>query len=97
MKGGHFAYILECSDGTYYTGYTNDLEKRVKTHNEGKGGKYTRVRTPVKLVHFEEFDSKNEAMSREYAIKQLSRKEKEKLINSATGGETAWNNIRSRE
>ena len=76
----NYTYILECVDGTYYCGWTNDLEKRVATHNEGKGGKYTRARLPVKLVYHEEFDTKEEAMSREWHIKHLSRKEKEKLI-----------------
>ncbi len=76
----NYTYILECADGTYYCGWTNDLEKRVKAHNEGKGGKYTRARLPVKLVYNEEFDTKEEAMSREWHIKQLSRREKEKLI-----------------
>lgn len=76
----NYTYILECADGTYYCGWTNDLEKRVKVHNEGKGGKYTRARLPVKLVYNEEFDTKEEAMSREWQIKQLSRREKEKLI-----------------
>ncbi len=85
MEEKHFAYILECADGSYYTGYTNDLEKRVATHNAGKGGKYTRARLPVNLVYHECFDTKNEAMSREWAIKQLSRKEKENLVK---GGKT---------
>ncbi|SFB22790.1 putative endonuclease [Acetitomaculum ruminis DSM 5522] len=76
----NYTYILECFDGTYYTGWTNDLVKRVKTHNSGQGGKYTRSRLPVKLVYFECFETKKEAMSREYHIKKLSRKEKEKLI-----------------
>ncbi|SCY48680.1 GIY-YIG nuclease family protein [Butyrivibrio sp. INlla14] len=76
----NYTYILECADGTYYCGWTNDLEKRVKVHNEGKGGKYTRARLPVKLVYHEEFDTKEEAMSREWHIKQLSRRGKEKLI-----------------
>ena len=76
----NYTYILECADGTYYCGWTNDLEKRVKAHNEGKGGKYTRARLPVKLVYNEEFNTKEEAMSREWHIKQLSRREKEKLI-----------------
>ncbi len=80
MEEKHYAYILECADGTYYTGYTNNLEKRLETHNAGKGGKYTRTRIPVKLVYTEEFATKSEAMSREWAIKQLTRKEKEKLV-----------------
>ncbi len=78
----NYTYILQCADGTYYCGWTNDLDKRVVTHNEGKGGKYTRARLPVKLVYFEEFETKEEAMSREWHIKQLSRAQKEKLIDS---------------
>lgn len=73
-------YILRCSDGTLYTGWTNDIERRLKAHNEGKGAKYTKGRGPVELVHLEEFETKEEAMSREYAIKHMSRAEKEKLI-----------------
>lgn len=76
----NYVYILECSDKTYYTGWTKDLEKRINTHNNGKGAKYTRGRRPVKLIYFENFNDKVEAMKREYEIKQMSRKEKEKLI-----------------
>ena len=76
----NYTYILECADGTYYCGWTNDLEKRVKVHNEGKGGKYTRARLPVKLVYHEEFETKEEAQSREWHIKQLSRAQKKSLI-----------------
>ena len=75
----HYAYILECADKTYYCGYTNDLEKRIETHNSGKGAKYTRGRLPVKLAYYEEFDTKEEAMSREWQLKQLSRSEKQAL------------------
>lgn len=75
-----FTYIVECSDGTFYTGWTNNLEKRIADHNSGKGAKYTSPRTPVKLVYYEEFETKQEAMSREYQIKQLTRVAKEKLI-----------------
>lgn len=78
----NYTYILLCSDGTFYTGWTNDLERRLKAHNSGKGGKYTRVRLPVELVYFEEFEDKIEAQKREYAIKQLKRSEKEALVNS---------------
>lgn len=78
--GKHFIYILECSDGTLYTGYTNDLDKRLAAHNAGKGAKYTRVRLPVRRVYEEYFDSKSAAMQREYAIKKLSRPQKIKLI-----------------
>lgn len=76
----NYVYILECSDKTYYTGWTKDLEKRINTHNNGKGAKYTRGRRPVKLIYFENFNDKVEAMKREYEIKRMSRKEKEKLI-----------------
>ena len=78
----HYAYILECADGTYYCGYTNDLDKRIETHNAGKGAKYTKPRLPVKLVYSEEFDTKEEAMSREWHLKQLSRTQKQELINT---------------
>ena len=76
----NYTYILKCKDGTFYTGWTNNLEKRLKDHNEGKGAKYTKARGPVELVYYEAFLTKEEAMSREYAIKQMSRKEKEELI-----------------
>ncbi|MEE3440261.1 GIY-YIG nuclease family protein, partial [Ruminococcus sp.] len=75
-----YTYMLECADGTYYTGWTNDLEKRLSAHNAGKGGKYTSVRRPVTLVYYEEFETKQEAMSREWHIKQLTRKQKEELV-----------------
>lgn len=78
----NYTYILSCSDGTLYTGWTNDLEKRLKAHNEGKGAKYTKTRRPVSLVYHEEFDTKEEAMKREYAIKKLSRTKKLELIQS---------------
>ena len=77
----YYIYILECSDKTLYTGYTNNLENRVKAHNEGKGAKYTKSRLPVKLVYSETFDDKKEAMSREWYIKhKLTREEKLELI-----------------
>ena len=76
----NYTYILKCSDGTYYCGWTNDLENRLKTHNAGKGSKYTKARLPVELVYYEEFETKEEAMSREWHIKRLSRAEKEALI-----------------
>lgn len=75
-----FTYILKCSDGSLYTGWTNDIEKRLKVHNSGKGAKYTRVRLPVELVYFESFQDKILAQKREAGIKKLSRKEKLKLI-----------------
>ncbi len=80
----NYTYILECKDGSLYTGWTNDLEKRIKAHNDGKGAKYTKTKRPVKLVYFEVFETKEEAMSREYAIKRLKRAEKLLLINSST-------------
>lgn len=76
----NFVYILECSDQTFYTGWTNNIESRLKIHNEGKGAKYTKGRLPVKLVYLEVFETKSEALKREIKIKKLSRKEKEKLI-----------------
>ena len=76
----NYTYILECKDGTYYTRWTNNLEKRLKDHNEGRGAKYTKARRPVLLRYYEEFATKEEAMRREYEIKRMPRKEKEKLI-----------------
>lgn len=80
----NYTYILKCADGTYYTGWTTDLEKRLKVHNKGTGAKYTKARLPVSLVYHEEYASKSEAMKREYAIKQMTRKEKEALIQTRT-------------
>lgn len=76
----NYAYILRCADGTFYTGWTNDLMGRVKTHNSGKGAKYTKSRRPVELAYFETFAVKEEAMRREAAIKKLPRSAKEKLV-----------------
>ena len=76
----NYTYIVRCSDGSLYTGWTNDLEKRIKAHNEGKGAKYTKSRRPVELVYYEAFEKKEEAMSREWAIKQMSREEKKGLL-----------------
>ena len=80
----HFVYILLCADGTFYTGYTNDLQKRLWQHNNSKeGAKYTKFRRPCKLVYHEEFDNKHDALSREYEIKHnLNREEKMQLISS---------------
>ncbi|MDD6134587.1 MAG: GIY-YIG nuclease family protein [Selenomonadaceae bacterium] len=75
-----YTYILECGDGSLYTGWTNDLGKRVKTHNAGQGAKYTRSRLPVRLVYFETFADKQAAQSREWQIKQLTRAQKLALI-----------------
>jgi putative endonuclease len=76
----HHVYIVECSDGTLYTGYTTDVERRIDEHNAGDGAKYTRGRTPVELRHVETFAAKGIALSREHAIKRLSRREKESLL-----------------
>ena len=81
MEQKHYVYILKCADGTFYTGYSTDPERRMKVHNSGKGAKYTRARRPVEIIYTEEFEDKAEAQRREYAIKQLTRAEKEKLIN----------------
>ena len=80
MDKKHFVYILRCADGSFYTGYTTDPERRTKVHNSGKGAKYTRARLPVELIYTETFDNKTDAQRREYAIKQLTRAEKEKLV-----------------
>ena len=80
MESDHHVYVLECADGSLYTGYTTDLERRVAEHDAGEGAKYTRGRTPVELVHAESFDSRSAAMSREYEIKGLSRAEKERFL-----------------
>ncbi len=79
----HYVYVLDCDDGTYYTGYTTDVERRVAEHEAGEGAKYTRGRTPVEVVHVEEFDSRSAALSREHEIKSLSRTEKERLVDDA--------------
>ncbi len=78
----NYTYIVECADHSLYTGWTNHLEKRMKAHNDGQGAKYTKGRRPIKLVYYEEYETKQEAMQREYAIKHLSKKEKERLIQS---------------
>jgi putative endonuclease len=76
----HCCYIVICGDGTLYCGYSNDVTKRVDTHNKSLGAKYTKTRLPVRLVYTECFDTKSEAMKREYQIKQLTRQQKLKLI-----------------
>ncbi|MBU2530869.1 MAG: GIY-YIG nuclease family protein [Elusimicrobia bacterium] len=81
VRSGHFtAYILKCADGTLYSGYANDLEKRLKTHNEGKGAKYTRGRLPVIVAWHQDFKYYKAAVKKEAALKRLTKKEKEKLI-----------------
>ena len=75
-----YVYMLECKDGSFYTGYTTDLRARYEKHNSGSGAKYTRGRTPVKLVYFEIFETKSEALKREIKIKKMSRLRKERLV-----------------
>ncbi len=76
----HYVYMVRCVDDTLYTGYTTDPQRRVAEHNSGEGAKYTRGRTPVRLVFLEEHDTQSTAMSREYELKQLSRPQKSRLI-----------------
>ena len=85
----NFVYILRCGDGSLYTGWTNDLEHRIKMHAEGKGGKYTRAHLPVELVYFESFETATEARRREVKIKQMSREEKLRLIERKDNAENA--------
>ena len=75
----NYTYIVRCCDNTLYTGWTTDLDRRMEAHNSGKGAKYTRSRRPVELIYAERFDTKQEAMRREWEIKQLSREEKLRL------------------
>ena len=76
----YYAYLLQCADNTIYAGYTNDLSQRIEAHNNGIGAKYTRSRLPVKLMYYEGFTFKSEALKREATLKRLSRKQKIKLI-----------------
>ena len=80
----NYTYILRCGDNSLYTGWTNHLTKRVAYHNAGRGAKYTKAHLPVELVYYEIFDTKEEAMKRECAIKKLSRPQKERLIASTS-------------
>ena len=73
-------YVVECCDKTWYTGYTTDIVRRIKTHNAKKGAKYTRVRVPVKLIYFERFETKSEATRAESSFKKLTRRKKEEYI-----------------
>lgn len=79
----YWMYVLECADGTWYTGYTTDVERRVAAHNGGRGAKYTRSRTPVALVACAGFATRHEAMSAEYRFKLLDRVRKERLVEAA--------------
>ena len=75
-----YMYVVECRDGSYYTGYTTDVKKRIAVHNSGKGAKYTRARLPVKLIYVQGFDSKEEAMSAEALLKRKKRAQKERFL-----------------
>ena len=79
-KNKHCFYVVECSDGSYYAGYTNHIEKRIGTHNSGRGAKYTRARLPVVLKYVEFHEDKRTAMQAEYYFKQLNRKQKEEYM-----------------
>ncbi len=80
MAAKNYTYIVKCKDGSLYTGWTTDIEKRIKAHNAGKGAKYTKTRRPVELMYYEVSGTKEEAMSREYAIKHMPRTKKLRLI-----------------
>jgi putative endonuclease len=79
---GYYAYVLQCADGTLYTGWTVNIEKRLLTHNTGKGAKYTRTRLPVKLLKYWTFENRSEAMAYEFQFKKLTREQKLKLLTS---------------
>ena len=80
MEKKDCVYILECNDGTLYTGWTNDIDKRIKAHKDGKGAKYTKGRRPLKLVYLEELETKSEALKRENEIKKMTKDKKRQLI-----------------
>ena len=82
----NYTYIVRCCDNTLYTGWTTDLDRRMEAHNSGKGAKYTRSRRQVELIYAERFDTKQEAMRREWEIKQLSREEKLRLAGKQPPG-----------
>lgn len=82
----YYVYILECSDGTYYTGYTNDIYRRLGEHSTGRGAKYVKSRLPFKVAYLEGWDTRSEAMRREIAIKKLSHKEKKEMIERGIHG-----------
>ena len=77
----HYVYMVKCADGTLYTGWTTDIEKRITAHNAKKGAKYTKSRTPVELYYLEEVENKSQALKREAGIKKLTREEKLKMKN----------------
>lgn len=79
----NYTYMLRCQDGSFYVGWTTQLTKRVEAHNAGRGGKYTRSHRPVELVYYEKFETRQEAMSREWHLKRLTHKQKAALIEEA--------------
>lgn len=79
-----YTYIVQCADGTFYTGWTNNLEARIATHNKGIGARYTRSRLPVALVYYEQHATESMARKREYAIKRLKRQAKEEMVKAFT-------------
>lgn len=84
-----YIYIAECRDGSYYCGYTDDVSRRIKAHNDGRGAKYTKSRRPVRLVYSEEFADKSSALKRESFIKKLTRAQKEALVNGDKKAESS--------
>lgn len=89
VNGGgvtHHVYVLECADGSFYTGYTTDVQRRVEEHEAGEGAKYTRGRTPVEVVYVESFDSRSAALQREHELKSLSRRGKERVVEDQASG-----------
>jgi putative endonuclease len=84
-KHNHYFYVLTCNDGSFYGGYTNNLERRIKLHNAGKGAKYTRGRGPVELTYIKGFENKSDALKAEYQFKQLTRKKKMEFLLEETG------------
>lgn len=90
MTATHFVYVLQCGDGTLYTGYTTDVQRRLAEHRDDRGAKYTRGRGPLELVHVERYASRSVAMSREHEIKSLRRAEKDRLIDGSAPSEDAF-------
>lgn len=95
-KNKHCFYVVECSDGSYYAGYTNHIEKRIQTHNSGKGARYTRARLPVVLKYVEDHEDKRTAMQAEYHFKQLTRKKRRIYAKRRTlcGGKKAFSKMK---
>lgn len=83
----HYFYVLSCKDGSFYAGYTNNVERRIRAHNEGKGAKYTRGRGPVKLMYTKAYEHKSDALRAEYQFKKWPRKKKEEFLIKELGEE----------